>query len=64
MCAREITCARAASPSIEITYKSKADRDRINTEVMNDPEMKKMGANVPFDGKRMFMGEFAPIVEA
>jgi uncharacterized protein YbaA (DUF1428 family) len=47
-----------------ITYKSKEDRDRINKIVMDDPEMKKMGDNMPFDGKRMFMGGFKPILEA
>lgn len=47
-----------------ITYKSKEDRDRINKVCMEDPTMKKMGENMPFDGKRMFMGGFKPIVEA
>jgi uncharacterized protein YbaA (DUF1428 family) len=46
-----------------ITYKSREDRDRINKEIMDDPEMKKMGEHMPFDGKRMFMGGFKPIVE-
>jgi uncharacterized protein YbaA (DUF1428 family) len=30
---------------------------------MNDPRMKEMGANMPFDGKRMIMGGFDAIVE-
>lgn len=47
-----------------ITYASKEDRDRINQEVMDDPLMKSMGSDMPFDGKRMFMGGFKPIVEA
>lgn len=47
-----------------ITYRSREDRDRINKEIMEDPEMKKMGEHMPFDGKRMFMGGFTPIVEA
>ncbi len=47
-----------------ITYKSKEDRDRINKAVMNDPQMKAMGEHMPFDGKRMFMGGFKPILEA
>jgi uncharacterized protein YbaA (DUF1428 family) len=44
-----------------ITYKSKEDRDRINKEVME-----KMGdsGEMPFDGKRMIMGGFKPILEA
>lgn len=46
-----------------ITYKSREDRDRINKEIMDDPEMKKMGENMPFDGKRMFMGGFKSIIE-
>ena len=47
-----------------ITYKSKEDRDRINKEVMEAPEMKALGNEMPFDGKRMFMGGFKPILEA
>lgn len=47
-----------------ITYKSREDRDRINKEIMDDPKMKEMGKHMPFDGKRMFMGGFKPIVEA
>jgi uncharacterized protein YbaA (DUF1428 family) len=47
-----------------ITYNSKEDRDRINKLCMDDPKMKEMGKNMPFDGKRMFMGGFKPIVEA
>ncbi|HVK78770.1 MAG TPA: DUF1428 domain-containing protein [Kofleriaceae bacterium] len=45
-----------------IVYKSKEDRDRINKEVMEDPMMKADPSTWPFDGKRMFMGGFAPIV--
>ncbi len=47
-----------------ITYKSREDRDRINKAIMDDPQMKEMGENMPFDGKRMFMGGVTPIVEA
>jgi uncharacterized protein YbaA (DUF1428 family) len=46
-----------------ITYKTKEDRDRINKLMMDDPSMKEMGKDMPFDGKRMFMGGFKPIVE-
>ena len=47
-----------------IIYKSKEDRDRINKEVMEEPIMKQMKPeDWPFDGKRMFMGGFEPIVE-
>ena len=47
-----------------ITYNSKEDRDRINKAIMDDPMMKEMGEHMPFDGKRMFMGGFKPIIEA
>ena len=30
---------------------------------MSDPRMEEMGANMPFDGKRMIMGGFDAIVE-
>ena len=30
---------------------------------MSDPRMKEMGADMPFDGKRMIMGGFDAIVE-
>ena len=46
-----------------ITYKSRADRDRINEKVMKDPRLAGMDKNMPFDGKRMFWGGFKPIVE-
>lgn len=48
-----------------IVFKSRADRDRINAKVMEDPrlaEMMKPGA-MPFDAKRMIFGGFKPIVE-
>lgn len=31
---------------------------------MADPRMKEMGAAMPFDGKRMIYGGFAPILDA
>ena len=41
-----------------ITYASKADRDRINAEVMTDPRLQdQMNKNV-FDTKRMIYGGF------
>ena len=46
-----------------ITYESKEDRDRINKEVMENPEMEKLGKDMPFDGERMFMGGFKPFLE-
>jgi uncharacterized protein YbaA (DUF1428 family) len=31
--------------------------------MMSDPRMKDMGANMPFDGKRMIFGGFEPILD-
>ena len=48
-----------------IVFKSRADRDRVNAKVMEDPrlaEMIKPGA-MPLDTKRMMFGGFKPIVE-
>jgi uncharacterized protein YbaA (DUF1428 family) len=47
-----------------ITFKSRADRDRINAQVMKDPRLSVMGKDMPFDGKRMIYGGFKTIVEA
>ena len=44
-------------------YPSKAERDAANEKFMSDPRMEEMGANMPFDGKRMIMGGFDAIVE-
>jgi uncharacterized protein YbaA (DUF1428 family) len=43
-----------------ITYKSRADRDRINAKVMKDPRLGFMmdAKKMPFDGKRMIFGGF------
>ncbi len=49
-----------------IVYKSRQERDRINAKVMADPRLTSMmnpAASLPFDGKRMFMGGFKPIVQ-
>ena len=47
-----------------ITYKSREDRDRINKLVMEDPSMKGMTPETwPFDGKRMIIGGFKPLLE-
>jgi uncharacterized protein YbaA (DUF1428 family) len=48
-----------------IVYKSRAERDRINTEVMEDPRMKPMmdTKSMPFDGMRMFWGGFESFLE-
>jgi uncharacterized protein YbaA (DUF1428 family) len=44
-------------------YPSKADRDAANEKFRSDPRMEDMGANMPFDGKRMIMGGFEAIVD-
>ena len=44
-------------------YPDRAARDAANEKMMSDPRMKEMGANMPFDGKRMIMGGFDAIVE-
>jgi uncharacterized protein YbaA (DUF1428 family) len=46
-----------------IEYPTKAARDAANEKIMSDPRMKEMGASMPFDGKRMIFGGFAPIVD-
>jgi uncharacterized protein YbaA (DUF1428 family) len=45
-------------------YPSKAERDAANEKFRSDPRMQDMGANMPFDGKRMIMGGFDAIVDA
>jgi len=44
-------------------YPDRAARDAANQKMMSDPRMQEMGANMPFDGKRMIMGGFDAIVE-
>lgn len=47
-----------------IVYKSRAQRDRINKQVMADPRLANMDPkSMPFDGSRMFWGGFKTIVE-
>jgi uncharacterized protein YbaA (DUF1428 family) len=47
-----------------IVYKSRAHRDRVNAKVMKDPRLADMmdPKTLPFDGKRMIYGGFAPLV--
>ncbi|QUY50724.1 DUF1428 family protein [Serratia plymuthica] len=47
-----------------IEYPSKAVRDAANEKMMNDPRMKALGDQMPFDGKRMIFGGFEPIIDA
>ena len=44
-------------------YPDKAARNAANEKMMSDPRMEQMGADMPFDGKRMIMGGFDAIVE-
>jgi uncharacterized protein YbaA (DUF1428 family) len=47
-----------------ITYKSRADRDRINKKVMADPRLSGMDMKkMPFDAKRMIYGGFKTMIE-
>jgi uncharacterized protein YbaA (DUF1428 family) len=47
-----------------ITYKSRAQRDRINAKVMTDPRLKELSeGKPPFDGKRMIYGGFESLVK-
>jgi uncharacterized protein YbaA (DUF1428 family) len=48
-----------------ITYKSRAQRDRINAKVMADPRLKSMmdPKAAPFDGKRLIYGGFKSLVK-
>jgi uncharacterized protein YbaA (DUF1428 family) len=47
-----------------IEYPSKEVRDAATKKMMADPRMESMGAEMPFDGKRMIFGGFVPIIEA
>jgi uncharacterized protein YbaA (DUF1428 family) len=49
-----------------ITYKSRAQRDKINARVMADPRLQSMfgeNSRPPFDGKRMIYGGFESLVK-
>ena len=49
-----------------ITYKSRAQRDKINAKVMADPRLKRDDGSEmkpPFDGKRMIFGGFESLVK-
>jgi uncharacterized protein YbaA (DUF1428 family) len=45
-------------------YPSKEARNAANEKIMNDPRMKQMGTQMPFDGRRMIFGGFSSIVDA
>jgi len=44
-------------------YPGKAERDASSEKFMSDPRLKDMGANVPFDARRMIFGGFEAIVD-
>ncbi|PKP87833.1 MAG: DUF1428 domain-containing protein [Alphaproteobacteria bacterium HGW-Alphaproteobacteria-17] len=44
-------------------YPDKATRDAANEKMMSDPRMQSMGAEMPFDAKRMIIGGFDSIVD-
>jgi uncharacterized protein YbaA (DUF1428 family) len=46
-----------------IVYKDKASRDEIMAKVMADERLKQDMKDMPFDGKRMIFGGFAPFLE-
>jgi uncharacterized protein YbaA (DUF1428 family) len=47
-----------------IVYRSREERDAINTKVMADPRLADMDPKtMPFDAQRMFFGGFETIVE-
>lgn len=46
-----------------IEYPSKEVRDLAHKKMMEDPRVKEMGESMPFDGKRMIMGGFKPILD-
>ena len=45
-------------------FPSKDAHSAATQKIMSDPRMKEIGANMPFDGKRMIYGGFMPIVDA
>ena len=48
-----------------VTFKSRAQRDKVNAAVMKDPRLSAMcdPKNMPFDCKRMAMGGFETLVK-
>jgi uncharacterized protein YbaA (DUF1428 family) len=45
-----------------VIWKDKAAADASHDSMMADERMKQFGADMPFDGKRMVFGGFAPLV--
>jgi uncharacterized protein YbaA (DUF1428 family) len=46
-----------------IEYPSKEVRDAANQKMIADPRMRELGDEMPFDGKRMIYGGFAPLLD-
>jgi uncharacterized protein YbaA (DUF1428 family) len=46
-----------------IEYPSREARDAAHARMQADPRMQDMGRDMPFDGKRMIFGGFAPILD-
>ena len=46
-----------------IEWPNKATRDAALAKVMNDPRLNSKSHPMPFDGKRMIFGGFAPVLE-
>ncbi len=44
-------------------YASREVRDAAQQKMFSDPRMEQMGANMPFDGKRMIFAGFEPILD-
>lgn len=46
-----------------VEYPDRATRDAAAKRMMSDDRMKELGRSMPFDGRRMIYGGFAPIVQ-
>ena len=46
-----------------VEYPSKEVRDAASKKMQEDPRMKEMFQEIPFDGKRMIFGGFAPVLD-
>jgi len=46
-----------------VEWPDKATRDAAMKKIMDDPKMKADSTPMPFDGKRMIFGGFAPVIE-
>jgi len=46
-----------------VEWPDKATRDAGMTKIMEDPRMRPQSNPMPFDGKRMILGGFSPVIE-